>query len=117
MFKTFAVAAHQAVELGFARVRERRMPDIVRERQRFGQILVQTEHPGDRAGDLRHLDRVRQAVAEVIRDAGSKYLRLIFETPERARVYDPVSVPLKFVSIGMRKLGIPASPGTRYRKS
>ena len=47
-----------------AGVTEGRVAEIVAERQRLRQILVETEGAGERAGDLRHLDR--QARAEMI---------------------------------------------------
>jgi hypothetical protein len=40
MLEVFAEAAHQAVELLFARVSEGRMTDVVGQRKSFGQILV-----------------------------------------------------------------------------
>ena len=38
---------------------ERRMAEIVRECQRLGEILVQAERTGERAGNLRDLKRMR----------------------------------------------------------
>ena len=55
-----------AIESLFSGVGERRMADVVHQRERFGQVFIQPEHTGHGAGDLRDLDRVGQAVAEMI---------------------------------------------------
>ena len=47
-----------------AGVTEGSMPPIVAEGHGFGQILVQAERTRDRAGDLRHFERMREARAE-----------------------------------------------------
>ena len=45
----------------FASVAERCMSEVVAECDRFGEVLVQCERAGDRAGDLLDLDGVRHA--------------------------------------------------------
>jgi hypothetical protein len=45
------------------------MADVVGQRQRFGQILVERQDGGHRARDLRHFDGVRQTVAEMVAEA------------------------------------------------
>jgi hypothetical protein len=42
------------------------MPEVVREGDRFGEIFVEAQGAADRAGDLRHLQRVGQARAVVV---------------------------------------------------
>ena len=42
------------------------LADVVGKGEGFGEILVELEDAGEGAGDLRHLDGVGQAVAEVI---------------------------------------------------
>ena len=59
-------AGHQRLQDAFAGVSERRVPEIVAERDRLGQLFVQPKHLGDAARDLRDLERVRQARAVVI---------------------------------------------------
>jgi hypothetical protein len=44
---------------------ERRMAEIVGERQRLAQILIEGQRTGERAGDLRDFERVGQAGAVV----------------------------------------------------
>ena len=43
VIEAVAEALHLAVQLVFAGVREGRMPDVVSQRQRFGQALIQSE--------------------------------------------------------------------------
>ena len=103
-----AMLPHQQVQRALACVTERRMPDVVYQRQRLHQIDIQIERPGNRARDLRDLHGVRQPGAEVIGVAPREDLRLVFQPPKRARVNDAVAVTLKGIAIGVRRLGIAA---------
>src|SRR5690606_16015850 len=58
---------------------------------------------GERAGDLRHLDRVRQPRAVMVAVLGDEDLRLVLQPPEGGRVDDAVAVALEF---GARRAGI-----------
>ena len=53
-------AGNQIVEDALAGMAERRVAEVVAEGNRFGQLLVQAQHLGDAAGDLRDLERVGQ---------------------------------------------------------
>ena len=97
-----AEALHLPVQFFFTGVRERGMADVVCERESFGQILVQAERGRDRASDLGDFDRVREAVAKVIVEAGREDLGFVLQAPERARMHDAVPVTLELVTIGMR---------------
>ena len=88
-------ARHQRVDDALAGVAERRVPEIVAERDRFGQLLVQPQHLGDRARDLRDLERVRQPRAVVIAGRREEDLRLVLQPAERLAVDDAVAVALK----------------------
>ncbi len=44
VIESLAVTPHKAIELGFTRMPERRMADVMRQSQRFSQILIQAEH-------------------------------------------------------------------------
>src|SRR5215472_15099833 len=87
------------------------MADIVYERERFDQIDVQAELGGNGTGDLRDLDGVGQAVAEVIGVAAGKNLGFVFEAPEGAGVDDAVAIALKGIAVRVRRLGKTASAG------
>jgi len=82
------------------------MADVVRQRQRFGQILVQCQDGGHRARNLRHFDGVRQTVSEMVAQAGCEDLGLGFQPAEGARMHDAVAVALKRVTVGMRSFRV-----------
>ncbi len=88
-------AGHERIEHALAGVAERRVPKVVAERDRFGQLLVQLQHLGDRARDLRHLERVRQTCPVVIAGRGEEHLRLVLQPPERLAVDDAIPIVLK----------------------
>jgi hypothetical protein len=77
------------------------MPDVMHQRQRLDQIDVQSELRGNGTRNLRHLERVCQAIAKVVGIAASENLRLGFQTPKGAGVDDAVAVALKVVAVGM----------------
>ncbi len=98
-----AVRAQQLIELVLARMAERRMADVVNQRQGLGQIGVQRERARDGARDLRDFQRMRQAIAEVVGESCGEDLGLGFQAPERARVDDAVAVARVVVTVGMRR--------------
>ena len=89
-----AVAFHQARQHRFALVAERRMAEVVRQRDGFGQVGVQPQRAGDVARDGGDFNRVRQPRAEMVAGAVEKNLRLVFEPAEGARMDDAVAVAL-----------------------
>ena len=65
----------------FARMSKRRVPYVMTECNRLGQILVEAQPTGDRARDLRDFETVRHARAIVVaRDDVN--LRLMLEAPK-----------------------------------
>ena len=82
------------VQNGFALVAERRMAEVVRERDGLGEIGVQPQRAGDVARDGGDFNRVRQPRAEVVAGAVEKNLRLVFQPAEGARVDHAVAVAL-----------------------
>ena len=84
-----------AVERLLAGMAERRVAEIVRQRQRLGQILVETERAADRARDLRHFEAVGQPGAVVVALVIDEDLRLVVQPPKRGRMDDAVAVALK----------------------
>ena len=71
------------------------MAEVVGERQRLGQILVEAERAGDRAGDLRHFQRVRQARAEMVALVVDEDLRLVLQPAKGVGMDDAVAVALE----------------------
>jgi hypothetical protein len=85
---------HQPVEHRLALVAERGVAEIVRQRNGFGEVLIQPQRTGDIARNPGNFHGVRQPRAEVVAGAVEKDLGLIFEAAEGARVNHPVTVPL-----------------------
>ena len=88
-------ALDDVIERVLARVPERRMPKVVPHGDGLGQVLVEPQRAGQRAGHLRDLQRVRQARAVVIALRGKEDLRLALEPPEGLAVQDAVAVALE----------------------
>ena len=88
-------AGHQRVEHALTGVAERRVPEVVAERNGLGQFLVQLQHLRDGPRDLRHLERVRQTGPVVIAGGCEEHLRLVLQPPERLAVNDPIAIVLK----------------------
>ena len=65
------------------------------QRHRLGQILVAAQRPRQRAGDLRHLDRMGQPGAVVVALVGDEDLRLVLQPAEGGRMDDAVAVALE----------------------
>ena len=77
---------------------ERRVAKVVGEAQCLGQILVETERASHAATDLRDLDRMGQADAEMIAVGGDEHLRLVAQAAERDRMDDAVAVALERIA-------------------
>ena len=101
-------ARDQRLQDALAGVAERRVPEIVSERDRLGQLFVQPQHLRDAAGDLRHLERVREPGPVVIPLRREEDLRLVLQPAERLAVDHPVAVALE--RRADRILGLGAQP-------
>ena len=78
-----------------AGVAEWGVADVMAQRDRFGQGLVEREASRKGAGDLRHLEGVGQARHEVIALRIEVDLRLVLQAPKRLGVDDAVSIALE----------------------
>ena len=95
LFVVVEAAGHERVDHAFAGMAERRVAEVVTERDRFGQLFVQPQDFGDRARDLRHLERVRQPRAVVIAGRREEHLRLVLQPAERLAVDDAIAIALE----------------------
>ena len=102
-------ALHRLIERALAGMPERRVAEIVRERDRLGEILVEAQLARDRARDLRHLERVRQPRAVVIALVEDEHLRLVGQTAEGGRVQHAVAVALEGAAGRALGLGVQAA--------
>ena len=101
-------ARHQAAQHPLAGMAERRVAEIVTKRDRFGELFVQPQHLRDRARNLRHFERVRQAGAVVIAGRREEHLRLVLQPAERLGVDDAIAIALERRT--NRILGLLADP-------
>src|SRR5690348_10520381 len=88
------MAAHQLVQRTFPFMTERWVAEVMRERDGFGEIFVESQGACDIAGDGCYFHRVRQPGAEMVACAIEKDLGLVFETAKGARMDYPVPVAL-----------------------
>ena len=88
-------AGHAGVERVLAGVAERRVAEVVAERDRLGEVLVEREGAGQRAGELRDLDGVGQPGAEMVALVMHEHLRLVGEAAEGGGMDDAVAVALE----------------------
>src|SRR5450755_1072632 len=93
------------------------MPNIVRQRQRFRQILVEAQHRRHRARDLRHFNGMGQAVSEMVGKPWREYLGLSFQAAKGARMHYAVAVALEGVTVRMRGFRIAPPPAAIHRKA
>ncbi len=87
-----AMGGEAFVERPLAGMPERGMAEVVRQRQCFREVLVEAELPGQRTGDLRHLQRMGQPGAVMVALVEHEHLRLVLEPPERGGMDDPVAI-------------------------
>ena len=66
---------------------------------------------GERAGDLRDLDRMGQPGAEMVALVVDENLRLVGEAAKSGRMDDAVAVALEVVARRRRRLGVEAAAG------
>ena len=109
-----AVVAHAFGQHLLAGMSKRRMAEIVRKRDRFRQIFVQPQRACDGAADRRHLNRVRQACAQMVAGAVKKNLRFVLQATERAGMDDARAIPLKFGAISVTRFAV--LPSARFAR-
>src|SRR3954465_4676990 len=94
---------------------KRRMAQIVPECDCFRQILIQPQRTRDGAADRRHLDRMRQARAQMVAGAVEKNLRLVLKAADRARMEEGRAIALKFGAIDVTRFTmLPAARFARF---
>jgi hypothetical protein len=92
------------------------VPKVMRQGQRLRVFFVQLKSVGDRSRDLSDLNRVSQAIAEVIPEVNREDLCFTLQTAERTRVNNPVAITLKIVAIRvgwLRKSAAAQTQGTK----
>ena len=100
-----AEAVQARIERVLAGMPEGRVAEIMAERDRFGQVLVEPKGAGQRAGELRDFYRMGETGAEMIALVVHEHLRLVGKPPERRGMDDAVAVALERVSRRRGRLG------------
>jgi hypothetical protein len=98
-----AVPLQAAVEGALAGVAERRMTDVVDQRESFSEIFVEVEGFGDFASDLRDFHGVREARAEMVGRTRSEDLRFTGQTAESSSLNDALAVALEGRAVWVRR--------------
>ena len=88
-------AGDQRIQHLLAGVAERRMSEVVAQRDGLRQLFVQPQDLGNGPRNLRDLERVGQPRPVVIAGRREEDLRLVLQAPERLAVNDPVAIVLK----------------------
>ena len=104
---------HLLVQRVLAGVAERRVAEIVDQRHGLGEVLVAAQRAGQRAGDLRDLDRVGEPGAVVVALMRDEDLRLVLQAAEGGGVDDAVAVALE--RRAGRALGLVLEAAARLR--
>ena len=88
-----AMGLEAFVERPLAGMAERGVAEVVGQRQRFRQVLVEAELPGQGTGDLRHFQRMGQPGAVMIALVEHENLGFVLETAKCGGMDHPVAIP------------------------
>src|SRR4029077_8356583 len=109
-----SMLVHRGVESFFSGMSERRMADVMYQRESFGKVSVEPECSGNGARNLGHFEGMCQTIAEVVRVAAREDLGLGLKPAKSAGVYHTIAVALEIVAVGMRRLSEAPSAGLRH---
>ena len=93
---------------------ERGVSQIVGQRHRLHQVLIQPQGPGNAAAQLSHLKRMRQPGAKQIAFVVQEHLGLVDQASKGGGVNHPIAVPLKRIACG--RIGFSKPPPARQRR-
>ena len=82
------------------------MAKVVRQRQRFREILVDPKRPCQGPGNLRDLERMGEPGAKVVAFVKHEHLRLVREPTKRRGMDDAVAIPAEYIARGTCRLGM-----------
>jgi hypothetical protein len=90
-----AIFGHRCIQRPLAGMAEGRVAEVMGERQRLGQVLVEPERAGQRPRDLRDLQGVGQARSVMITLIIQKYLGFLLQPAKGGGMDDAVAVALE----------------------
>ncbi len=105
------------VERFLAGMAERRVAEIVGQRQRLGEILVERQRAGDAARDLRHLEAVGEPRAVMVALVIDEDLGLVLQAAEGGGMDDAVAVALERRARRALRLGMKAAAARSGRQA
>jgi len=105
-----AFASHRNIERTLPGMTERRMTEVVGERQRLGEIFVDAKRARHRARDLRDFEAVREARPVMVAFMIDEDLGLVGKPPEGGGMQNPVAVALEGGAGRAWRLGHEAAP-------
>jgi hypothetical protein len=117
VIEAVAEPVHLAVQFPFAGVREGRVANVMHQGQRFRKIFVKAEHRSGGPRNLRNLNGVRQAVAEVIGKSRRENLGLGFQAAKGARMNDTIAIALEDIAVRVLRFRITAAGAALYREA
>ncbi len=86
------MAVQALVQRPLAGMAERGMAEVMGQRQRLGEVLIEAELTGQRPGDLRHFQRMGQPCAVMIAFMEHENLGFVLEAAEGGGMNHPVAV-------------------------
>jgi len=95
MVESATMTFESAVQSTLSSMPKWRMTDIMHQRQRLGEILMQPERSRSRTSDLRYLNGMREPTAEVVGSSTRKHLRLARKAPKRPCLHNALTIPLE----------------------
>ena len=93
-----AANGEAAIECALACMAEWRMTEIMRKRQRFAKILVETKRARQRTRNLAHFKRVSEPGTKMIALVKDEDLSLVGEPAKSGGVYDPVAIAAEYIA-------------------
>src|SRR5579863_903991 len=87
-----AMRLHELIQFAFAGMTEGWVADVVNQSQSFGKFAIEAECGGNGARDLRDLESVGEAIAEMVGVARSEDLGLGFQAAKGPRMDDAVAI-------------------------
>jgi hypothetical protein len=106
-----AVRGQAHVERTFAGMAKGRMAQVMRQRQRFAQILVETQRARERASNLSNFKRMSEPGPEVVALMKDENLGLMGQPAERSRMDNAIAVATEVAPGCARDLGKKAPAG------
>jgi hypothetical protein len=105
-----AICGERRIERLLAGMPERAVPEIMGERHGLGEVLVQRQGARRGARDLRDLERVGEAAAEVVALVAYEHLGFVLEAAKRRAVHDAIAIALERAAQRIVRLGMAPPP-------